>query len=126
MFLIYAGNTAFVSFCCLPQWSLLISQPVFLRLTVYVHMLKALDPVLMLQVDNLQTLPSDVSIKGNSQISLGPPSTMFRLHVPFYPDLVLGLSDALAHVSSLTMYGDKLTDRLLDWVCFLVLDIGTA
>jgi len=53
------------------------------------------------QMDHLQALPSDFSVEGNSQIPTRPPSTMFRLHVPFYPDLVLGLLDALAHVSFL-------------------------
>lgn len=44
---------------------------------------------------------------------------MFRLHVPFYPDLVPGPLDAVTHVSFLSMYGDKLTGQIARLGVFL-------
>jgi hypothetical protein len=53
----------------------------------------------MKQMDHLQALSQDFSITRDPEVPARPPSTMFRLHVPFDPNLVLGILDAITHVS---------------------------
>lgn len=70
-------------------------------------------------MDHLQALSQDFSTTRNSQVPTRPSPEMFRLHVPFYPDLVPGPLDAFTHVSVLTMYGDKLTGQIARLGVFL-------
>jgi hypothetical protein len=58
-----------------------------------------LKPETNIQMDYIQALPPDFPTEGDTQIPARPPKAMFRLHVPFDSNLVLGLLDALPHVS---------------------------